>query len=157
MAKLLQRFDPFTGTIIQRPVYGDNYRYAADNTLSITASDVFQTKIVLPVGVLISNAVYELDVSYKWNHSATNNDFEARILDINNNALAYLDGYHKQEPKDAGGNWEGTNSEQRHPTHERYPIIGGGVAQQYTLQYRTDSVGISSSIWDVLLTFKRVA
>ena len=157
MPKVLQRFNPFTGIIEQRPVYGDHYRYANDPTLSITTSETFQNKLALDVGVLAPGAIYELEVNYKWNHDATNSDFEARVLDETATALDYLDGWHKQEPQDSAGNWEGTGSSQRYLTTTKYVITGASIARSFVLQYRTDDSDDASSIFDVTLAFKRVA
>ena len=157
MPKVLHRFNAFTGILEQMPVYGDQFKEAVDPTVSITTSETFRDKLLLDVGILKPSAVYHLDVSYKWNHNATNSDFEARVLDVNNNALAHLDGWHKQEPQDSGGNWEGTGSDQRYLATEKYRIIGAGVLNTFLLQWRTDDANDESSIWDVLMSFKRVS
>ncbi len=150
--------DPQTGLLIQQPVYGSHLRRAYDNgPPSITTSETFQDKLALDVGVLAPGRIYELLVSYMWNHDATNTDFEGRVVDIGGNALIFSDGYHKQEPQDSAGNWEGTGSSQRFRAVQTYEIIGAGVPQLYTLQYRTDDADDASAIWAARMKFIRVA
>lgn len=156
MAKSIFRYNPFDGKLDQFPVYGDQFSEAFDASISTTTSTTFQEKLLLNVGILKNGAIYYLETSYKWNHDATNNDFESRVIDISSNELDHLDGHHKQEPQDSSGNWEGTGSAQRYGNCFRYRIVGSGVADEFRLQYRTDSNGAESSIFDAIMSFKRV-
>ena len=157
MPKTLFRYNPFEGKIDQMPVYGDQYAEVEDRTVSITTSDVFQAKLDFTTPILKPGAIYELCVSYGWNHDATNSDFEARVFDVDlNTALDYLNGWHRVEPQDAGGNWEGTGTDQRFYASRRFRIAGAGAVRNLSLQYRTDVAGVASSIWEAYINIKRV-
>lgn len=158
MSKVISRFNPYTGIIEQMPVYGDQFFDLYDPSVSMTTSTTFQNKMAIVTPVLKPAAVYYLTISYGWNHDSTSNDFEARLFDTDAGAAVdYLDGWHKHEPQDSGGgNWQGTGSGQRYYISRRYRFTGAGVVRNFELQYRTDSGGTESSIWEVIAEFKRV-
>lgn len=122
-----------------------------DNAISTTTSTTFQNKITLAAGV-IPAGLYKVKVSYGWNHDATNNDFEGRIL----NNGAQLGELHKQEPKDSAGT-DPTGTTQRHYVHREYFVNFPAGARTLDLEYRTDSGGVESSIWEASLELWRYA
>lgn len=125
--------------------------------MSTTASTTFQTKISdttsnLPIGL------YKITISYMWNHSSTSNDFEAQFT-FDGSPLGQNSGViHKEEPKDTGGDFSGTGSAQNLSyTQIFYVNVGVSGTKSVLLEYRTDSVGANSSIWDASVEILRVS
>lgn len=131
-------------------VFGNEYQFSQSLTISTTTSTTFQNKITL----LTSNLPlgdYKLNVSYGWNHDSVNKDFESRIT-LNGSQLGE---FHKQEPKDAAGNDPtGTNQRQFVSRTQILPSIQG--EQTINLEYRSDTAGAESSIWEALIEIYRV-
>jgi hypothetical protein len=133
------------------PVFGSRYQDAVDNAISTTTSDAFQQKLRLSVRSVPAGR-YRLDVSYMWNHDATDSDFEARVQQ-NDAVDLYL---HKEEPKDSSGIFGATGTSQRHPAHKTIILDLATGSHDFDLDYRSDFPGVESSIWDAVLSFWRI-
>lgn len=132
------------------PIFGGNFAYTQDESVSITTSTAFQQKITLSVSNLPSGT-YRLGWSYFWNTNTTSDDFEARIQQNNTDTLFT----HVQEPKDSAGNFSGTGSNQRHQAAGcRYLSLSG--SHDFDLDWRTND-GDEASIWNAVLEFWRVS
>ena len=129
-------------------------RYVAhvfDNSISTTTSTTFQNKLTLNAGALPAGD-YKLVVTYGWNHDANGNDFEGRIL----NNGAQEGELHKQEPKDSAGG-DPTGTTQRYYVHREIFLTLAAGARTFDLEYRTDSGGAESSIWEASMELIRYA
>ena len=152
-------FDGTNWTPSQR-VYGTEFNLFEDAAVSETPNGVttFQDKIsdtttALPVGK------YKITVSYIWNHNGTTADFEGVLL-FDGNALGTNTSglIHKQEPKDAAGNFSNTGSSQAHAYTKVYFIdVAVAGTKSVLLQYRTDNTSQTSSIWDASIEIIRVS
>ena len=144
-------------TAIEANVYGTEFNLFQDLAVDTTTSTTFQNKITgnttaLPVGK------YKILVSYSWNHNATQNDFEASFLfdggAVGQNGSGLI---HKAEPKDAGGNFSGTGSNQQYTFTQAYYVdVTVAGAKSISLDYRTSNAGVASSIWDASVEVIRV-
>jgi len=134
-----------------RLIFGNEYQYVADASISTTTSTTFQNKLTLVTSNL-PLANYRIAVNYWWNHDATTNDFEARVQ-LNAVNLGQI---HKQEPKDSA--WgDPTGTTQRYLATRIYEPQNLSGVQTITLDYRTDNAGVESSIWDSHLEIFRVS
>ena len=125
--------------------------FAFDNAIDTTTSTTFQNKVTLNLGVIPAGD-YKVKVSYGWNHDSGTNDFEGRIL----NNGAQLGELHKQEPKDAAGG-DPTGTTQRYYCHREIFVTLAAGARTFDLEYRTDSAGVESSIWEASIEVFRYA
>lgn len=127
------------------------YQYVADAAVSTTTSTTFQNKLTLNTSNLpLGN--YRIAVYYGWNHDGTTNDFEARVQ-LN---AVNLGDIHKQEPKDSA--WtDPTGTTQRYLWARIYEPQNLSGAQTITLDYRTDTAGVESSVRDAYIEIFRVS
>ena len=125
------------------------YGQAQSLGISTTTSTTFQNKVQL-VTPSLTAGTYVLIVSYGWNHDATGNDFEARIMQ---NA-AQVGELHKQEPQDSAGGG-GTGTTQRFYETRRIVLPGLSGIQTFDLDYRTDAGGQESSIWEATIELEQ--
>lgn len=127
------------------------YQYAADAAVSTTTSTTFQNKLTLNTSNLpLGN--YRIAVYYGWNHDGTTNDFEARVQ-LN---AVNLGDIHKQEPKDSAGT-DPTGTTQRYLWARIYEPQNLSGVQTITLDYRTDTAGVESSVRDTYIEIFRVS
>jgi len=134
------------------PIFGSEYQHAESLTVTTTTSTAFLNKVTM-VTPSLPAGTYRIEVSYGWNHNANGNDFEARVREDAVN----IGEIHKQEPKDSAGSFSTTGSSQRYLAHRvYYRTLTAGV-KTYTLDFRTDSAGTNSSMWDAGITIFRVA
>lgn len=146
-------FDPFKGELVTRDAFGSHYRASQDLTVSTTDSDQPVTKLTLNAGFLRAGAQYLLTVSYGWNCNSTTDDF---IASVTRNG-AQIEQVHRQEPKDAAGNFASTGSNQRHYLSREFLIDGDNAVNNFALNYRQASpFGVDVSIWDAKLILWRV-
>lgn len=137
---------------VAAPIFGSEYQHAESLGVTTTTSTTFLNKVTLNTTSLPAGD-YRIEVSYGWNHNSTQNDFEARVQEDAVN----IGEIHKQEPKDSAGTFSTTGSSQRHLAHRvYYRTLTAGV-RTYTLDFRTDTGGTNSSIWDAGITLWRVA
>jgi len=127
-------------------------RLEFDDAIDSTASTVFQDKLNFSQNFYGDTGVYFIEVTYGWNHNAANNDFEGRLL-INGVQQGEL---HKQEPKDVAG-VDPTGTTQRYYMSRKYRYVfgPGNATQTVQLQYRTDTGGVLSSIWEAKIEIYR--
>ena len=91
--------------IPSQPIFGTQFQFASDSSVSITTWTTYQTKINLSTNSLPSWS-YRIHVCYGWCYDANNTDFIARVL-LNWSQL-WLE--HQQEPRDSWWTWPtGTN------------------------------------------------
>ena len=132
--------------------FGQGYSEVNEFATSVTTSTTFQNKATLTFDI-ISGFKYRYGWSYQWNHDATANDFEARIM---------VGGVefqrHVQEPKDpAGTSFDGSGTNQRHMASgfDYYTATTTGTLT-LELEYRTGTAGVKSAIFEARLEQWRV-
>jgi len=132
-------------------VYGTELQTAQDSATSVTTSTLFQNKLSLSTTNLPA-WLYQISVSYGRNHDANNSDFEARVqLDSVN-----IWEIHKQEPKDSAWGWP-TWSTQRIPLTRLFEPQNLSWIHTIDLEYRTDTLGVESSIRDTYIKLFRLS
>ncbi|MBU0579724.1 MAG: hypothetical protein KKA19_00990, partial [Candidatus Margulisbacteria bacterium] len=131
-------------------VYGSNFQYAQNNSVSTTFSTSFVQKLRLTTHNLPAGT-YKISWSYAWNHDSQSNDFLARIEIDDSNTIMY----HQEEPQDDQGSWGSTGSNQKFYNSGFAYLTLSGV-HTIDLDYRTDSSGDESSIWEARLEIVRV-
>lgn len=119
--------------------------------VSTTTSSTFQTKVSIGPDTY-SGGVYELLVSYGWNHDSNQNDFESRIT---------IDGTpegeeHRQEPKDSAGAFGSTGTDQKYYTASLREVSIPAGSHTVALEYRTTVNGDESSIWEAFVRLRKV-
>lgn len=144
--------DDGTYQAVPAGVFGTQFNYAESLAISTTTSTTFQNKVTLNL-VGLPAGLYRVGVQYGWNHDSIANDFEARFqLDAVN-----VGQIHKQEPKDAAGNDpDGTGTTQRYLAHRLHYLNLNGN-HTLTLDYRTDTNNVESSIWDATIEVWRIS
>lgn len=145
---------------VKPPVFGTEFQFYEALVVSITTSTLFQNKLDFNTSDL-PEGNYKVEWSYGWNHDQQGNDFEARLALDNDTDINDLIMWHKQEAKDSGGNpnstrfaSSGTTQAYRNSGHRILNLSG---VHNFKLDYRTDSNGDESAIWDVTLTIYRVS
>lgn len=134
------------------PIFGTEFQVAEDATVSTTTSTTFQNKLTLTT-TSVPAGTYRVAFHYGWNHDATSNDFEAQYVED----TVAIGEIHKQEPQDSGGTFGTTGTSQRYVASKVfYRTLTAGV-HTYDLEFRTDSGGTESSIWDAIIEFWRVS
>lgn len=111
------------------------------------------TTTSLPVGT------YEIEINYGWNHNSTQRDFrsyfffDGAAIGVNPSGLI-----HRQEPKDAAGDFMGTGSAQQYNFYKKF-IVDVTVAgpKDVQLSFDTDRVNRASSIFETIIKIKRIA
>ena len=100
---------------------------------------------------------YEAEVTYFWNHNAAGSDFEAQLLVA---GAVIGDRLHKQEPKDSAGPsyppGSGPGTSQSYPVEYTIPLGPRSGAVAFVLQFRTDSGGDESTIWNAKIRVRRL-
>lgn len=151
-------------------IFGMWYTLVESVTVTTTDQITYFQKLRLTTPNVVAGT-YRISWSYQWNHNAAGNDFESRIQLDDTTDLMYF----KQEPKDArhndgptnplpdevdagGGNYQysTTGSAQRYEhTGVAHPVLGAGV-HTFDLDFRTDTGGSESSIWNARMEFWRI-
>lgn len=129
------------------PVFGTELNIAEDTAVSSTTSETFQAKLRMPTSgtITLPAGTYLLEVSYGWNHDDDKSDFEARVME--NDVQIGLT--HRQEPKDGGAN-------QGYYTTRSFHRVLAAASYHFDLEYRSDSNGDESSIWDAYMRIWRM-
>ena len=132
-------------------IFGQGYEANVNTVISITTSTTFQTKMQWITGAK-TPGYYIYNWSYSWNHDATSNDFEARILIDSVEEM-----FHKQEPKDSSGTFDLTGTSQQYKASGSI-ILNHTTPQTHnvTVQWRTDNGGVESSMWDLRIEMYRI-
>lgn len=126
--------------------------FAQDLPIStIVGTTSFQPKVTTGP-VALPAGTYKIMWSYGWNHDANTNDFEGRLLQNG----AQVGELHKQEPKDSGGG-DPTGTTQRYYTSRSRIDVLAASTYTWAIEYRTDSAGAESSIWEATIEIWRVA
>lgn len=128
--------------------------FGQSQSLSTTTSTTFQNKVSFTNAIAFPAGNYVFEISYGWNHDSQSDDFEARIT-FNGSQVGEL---HKQEPQDSQG-VDATGTTQRHyVTRSYFFTLGSTLAsgQTFGLDYRTDTSGNESSIWEAVCIIKRI-
>lgn len=132
-------------------VFGSEFQRAESFGFSTTTSTTFQNKVKLTTTNLPAGT-YRIGIHYGWNHNSTINDFEGQVLED----AVQLGEIHKQEPKDSAGG-DPTGTTQRYYTSRVfYRTLTAGV-HVYDINFRTDSAGTVSSIWEATIELWRVS
>lgn len=134
------------------PVFGSEYLYIEDETVSITTSTTFQEKLSLSTPATLPAGTYRIGWSYRFNHNNNGNDFEGRVQLDNTTDIDFV----KVEPKDSAGNFGGSGSSQRYVVSGFKNVVLTAGVHTIDIDYRTDSGGINSAIWEARIEFWRV-
>lgn len=134
-------------------VFGKNHAFAQSLPISTTTSTTFQNKVTLASYSVVAAATYRLTVSYGWNHDSGTNDFEARLMQNG----AQVGELHKQEPKDAAGGDPTGTTQRYYASRTIYISLPLATTLTWDLEYRTDSGGAESSIWEATIEVWRVS
>jgi len=134
------------------PVFGTEFVKAEALGASTTTSTAWQTKATLNVPIALGGT-YRVGVSYVWNHNSTTSDFEGRVQ---------VDGatqgeIHKQEPKDAAGSDPSGTTQRYLASRVFYTTLLPGESPTITVDWRTDTGGQASTIYDAVIEFWRVS
>lgn len=132
-------------------VFGNHFQTASSAAISTTTSTQWQGKVTLTTSTLEAG-VYILLVSYGWSMDSTSSDFEARVLQ----GATEIGQHHVQEPKDSGGSFGFTGTNQRHYAARQFVLNLSQGSYTYHLQHRTGRAGSESSMWDATLSLWRV-
>lgn len=132
------------------PVFGTELVTSQNLSDVVTTSTTFSSYLTLATGSIPAGG-YIININYVWSHDSTTNDFEAQLLEGASQIY-----FHKQEPQDAGGGGTG-GTDQRFPCS--YSITRTLAAGSYTydLQFRTDSAGDESTMYEAYMTFWRIS
>ena len=123
-----------------------------------TTSTTFQT--ALSDTEFLEAGNYIVTVSYGWNHDDTGSDFESRVL-VDGILIGdpFLNGVtHKQEPQDSGGSGgiSGTSQQMGFTLKEVVNIPTNGL-KSVLVEYRTDSGGDESTIWNIMVEIRKIS
>ena len=140
-----------TWSILRRDFFGTAYQYAESDAVSITTSATFQQKLRLTTSSLAAGT-YRIGWSYQWNHDSTSNGFEGRVqIDDSTEVM-----FHQQEPQDSAGTFGSTGSDQQHQLSGFKHISLSSGVHTIDIDYRTNSAGNESSIWNTRIELWRV-
>jgi hypothetical protein len=144
-------------------LYWLEYFSLYDASISSTTSTTFQPKLSITETLLWW--IYEVSVSYWWNHSSTNTDFESEIVvdgwtipwyPAALNSIWNWSLIHKEEPKESWGNIWWTNSWQVMPSWFHFEVTLWAWAHTIDLNYRSDDGWDSSWIRWSSISIKRI-
>jgi len=132
--------------------FGSEFQTATASGVTSTTSTAFLNKLSFTT-TSVPAGTYRIAISYGWNHDSAGSDFEAQFLED----TVVLGEIHKQEPKDSAGAFSTTGTSQRQYTHKvHYSTLTAGT-HTYDFDFRTDTLGTASSVWEVIIEFWRVA
>ncbi len=133
------------GSVIQTlinaaPVFGSDYFYEQDLSVTSNGTTTFQNKLTLSIPTnTLSGGLYRVCVSYGYRHSTTNSDFRGQTLvSIAGGGATALFIEHRQEMKDSGADqWQGwslsriidVNPNDSIEIQYNFSKSGGGTAQ----------------------------
>ena len=137
----------------------DNFQFVESNAVVTTTSTTFTTKIDWDTSGLLAGD-YLVEWSYGWAHDSQSTDLNAILVlddDFDNDDLVMQ---HFQEPKDAGG--VGIDRHIGVRTNQKYMLSGFRVltlsagTHNFKLQFRTTVAGEESSMWNAIITLRKV-
>lgn len=142
--------DSGSGKVIIQNVFGSEFQIGQSVGLSTTTSNIYQNKVTLVTGSL-PTGLYRIGFSYGWNHDSRTDDFEARMQEDAVN----MGEIHKQEPKDDAGTFGTSGTSQRiYSSRVFYRTLTG--SHTYTLDFKSESSGSESSIWEAIIDLWRI-
>jgi hypothetical protein len=147
----MEATDVGSGQVNIQNVFGSEFQVNESVGVSTTTSTTFQNKVTLNTTSLPTGQ-YRLGISYGWNHNNAGNDFEARIREDGIN----VGEIHKQESKDSAGSFSTTGTSQRYYMNRVFYRTLTAGTKTYTIDFRTDSAGVASSIWEAKIELWRV-
>lgn len=132
-------------------VFGSEYQYIEDATISTSTAQTYQTKVTLTTSSLIGGT-YRIGWSTKYNYDASNTNFLARVIIDGTVVTDEVE----IEPTDASGDYAGTGSSQRYimAGFKQYTFTPG--VHTIAIQYRSSSANTAASVWDSRIEFWRV-
>lgn len=144
-------------TIPSGTVFGSELNVFNSSAITSNSTDVFQD-VINDTTTSLSVGKYAIKVSYSWNANCTQHDFESRLRVNGLSIVADTSGViHREEPKDSGGQWNGTNSLQILHFSREYTIdFTTAGARTIELAFRSSKDNIMSSIWDVDIKIYRI-
>lgn len=125
-------------------------KVVSDATTTTTLAKPF-TKLTLGPHEL-SQGTYELLVSYGWNADSTSSDF---LAFVHQNGVQ-LGQTHQQEPKDAGGSFLSTGTNQKLYTTRAFSLDLPAGIYTWTLSFGPEKAGNEASMWDALMRVRKV-
>ena len=132
-------------------VFGSEYHQSEDLSVSTKDLSSYTEKLTLTTTSLEAGK-YRIGWTYSWNLDSTTYDFLARIV-INNTDI---DMVHQQEPKDKGGTFMSTGTNQRHKAAGFIFKDLVGINNIRLDWGRNGPNGIETSIWDARIELWRV-
>ena len=134
-------------------VFGNDAFFVQDLTVSTQTTTTYQTKLSgnFPSN-LPNTAQYLVMTNYQWNLDSTGRDFNSRLR-INNVEIFQ----HRQEPKDAAGNFGSTGTDQRYCFTNVRILQGTQLSgDPFILEWRTQTNNIEASIWNASIVMWRI-
>lgn len=132
-------------------VFGSQYFYAENDSISTMTSTTFQQKLRLTTPS-IPAGTYRIGWSYQWNHDSTNNGFEGRVQIDDSTEIQY----HQQEPQDSAGTFGSTGTDQKHTSSGFKNVVLSSGVHFVDVDFRTNAAGVESSIWNTRIEIWRV-
>jgi hypothetical protein len=133
-------------------IFGSDLHTAESVAVSTTTSTSFQNKVSMVTGTL-AGGTYRLEVSYGWSADRTNSNFLARVQQDGSD----LGQMHEEEPKDAGGSFGSTGTDQKHYATRVYHLSLSAQSYTFTLDYGHQQAGSEASMWDAYMTLWRMS
>jgi len=136
-------------------IVSDNHLYTFTGPATTTLT-TFQN--VLNATEIFTAGDYEILCSYGWNHNAIGSDFESKIT-FDSNILfdPFANGVsHKEEPKNLEGNGGSSGTSQQLSFSAATIVTLTAGTKTLLVDYRTDSAGDESTIWDVFISIKKI-
>lgn len=135
-----------------RPIFGDGFSFVNEWEITTNNTTTWESKALLEFPMIAGHTV-RWGWTYMWNYDATTRDFLAKILV---NGVEYF--LHQQEPKDTGGGFGSTGTDQKHPASgfDYFTATATGNTT-IEIQYRSSLNGTRASIWECRLEQWRVS
>ncbi|MCK5919393.1 MAG: hypothetical protein KAG66_00525 [Methylococcales bacterium] len=135
-----------------RPIFGDGFSFVNEFAVTTNPTTIWEPKATLLFPMVAGHTV-RWGWNYMWNYDSTTSDFRARIMV---NGAEYLQ--HQQEPKDTGGGFGSTGTDQKQPA-AGFDYFTATSTGQVTIQiqYRSSATNVEASMWECRLEQWRVA
>ncbi len=131
-------------------VYGTEFHLFESLHVTTVYDDEWYTKLNEDLSNLPAGK-YEIKVTYGWNCDTTSSDFIAAVF-LDNSQIGEE---HRQEPKDSGGSFGSTGTDQKHYTHRVFYEDLDGNHNIKVKFYGTDD-DQQASMWDLCVKVVRV-
>jgi hypothetical protein len=139
-------------------IFGSFYNYVKVPQVQTVVSSNWQNIATLNA-IGLKNGTYRIGFSYGWNHDHNNSDFLARFQ-LDGNDLGEI---HQQEPKESGGSFGSTGTNQKYVAQRVFieelqgdHTITFDIASERIYGNNDDGYGKESSVWDVVVEIWRV-